>query len=104
MDKKKVLLFAPLQSEAAKKFVIGETHPDSILFYKRGKIYTLSNAVLEILKLMGYPYNLSSVFYIFPKFLRDTIYQYIAKNRYKWYGQSDTCMVPTLELKERFLI
>jgi predicted DCC family thiol-disulfide oxidoreductase YuxK len=104
IDKKRILLFAPLQSEAAKKYLTDELLPDSIVFYKQGHVFTHSNAVLEIMKLMGFPYNLSLILYIFPKFIRDSVYKFIAKNRYTWYGQRRTCMVPTSELKERFLI
>lgn len=104
MDKKNRLFFAPLQSQAANHYLKEIDCPDSIVFYDRGQIYTMSTAVLKILKLMGFPYSLSVVFFIVPRFLRDAVYQYIAKNRYKWYGKRAVCMVPTQELKERFLV
>ncbi len=56
-----------------------------------------------MLKLLGGGWKLLYAFIIVPKFIRDAVYNWIARNRYKWYGKREECMVPTAELRERFL-
>jgi predicted DCC family thiol-disulfide oxidoreductase YuxK len=67
------------------------------------KIYTRSTAALRMLNKLDGGWKLFYGFIIVPKFLRNAVYNWIAKNRYKWYGKRDECMIPTPELKERFL-
>ena len=108
-DKKDRFLFAPLQGKTGQdlmsKFNINTLGTDSILLYnpKKNMIYTKSTAALKISFLLGFPTNLLSLFLILPAFLRDFIYDYIAKNRYKWFGKKEACMVPNKALKKRFL-
>jgi len=107
-DKKNSFLFAPLQSEAAKKFLsnysVDQSEMDSIvLFDHKNGISTKSTAALRIAKGLSFPINLSVVFFIIPTSLRNIVYNYIAKNRYRWYGKREECMVPTPELSEKFL-
>ena len=107
MDVKKVFKFASLQSEFARSFVpdhlINHKNFDTILFYKNGQFYDRSNAVLNICKALGGGFNVFLIGYIIPRFIRDTLYRLVANNRYKWFGKKDQCMVPTDDLKERFL-
>lgn len=107
MDVKKVFKFASLQSEFARSFIPGHliNHKDfdTILFYKNGQFYDRSNAVLNICKALGGRFNVFLIGYIIPRFMRDTLYRLVAKNRYKWFGKKDQCVVPTDDLKERFL-
>ncbi|TYA78669.1 thiol-disulfide oxidoreductase DCC family protein [Seonamhaeicola marinus] len=107
-DRKDLFLFAPLQSsigqELIKKYDLDTKVIDSVLLYtpEKGIVYK-STAALAIAKHLGFPRNLLSVFYIIPAFIRNIVYDFIAKNRYKWYGQKEACMIPTPELKNRFL-
>lgn len=102
-------MFAPLQSETGKeiieKFNIDTTKTDSILLYnpEKDKINYKSNAALIIASQLGFPTNILSIFLIIPSFISNWVYDYIAKNRYKWYGKQEACMIPTPELKSKFL-
>jgi len=108
-DKKNVFMFAPLQGETGQQIIneynIDTTQTDSIILYdkEKVKIYSKSTAALKVAKHLGFPLNLSVIFQIIPPFIRNWIYDYIAKNRYKWYGKKDACMIPTPELKAKFL-
>jgi len=106
-DKKKHFLFASLQSDATKEILLHHSLNkiifDSIILIEDTIIYEKSTAVLRIAKKLNNGFQLLYVFILIPKILRDKIYDYIAKNRYKWYGKKDTCMLPTKDLKSRFL-
>ena len=108
-DKKDTFLFAPLQSEIGaeliKTFNIDTTKTDSILLYnpELHKIKYKSSAALHIAKSLSFPSNLLTVFFIVPTIIRNWVYDFIAKNRYKWYGKKESCMIPTPELKAKFL-
>ena len=107
-DKKNIFLFAPLQGQTAKDIIsnynIDTSKVDSILLYIPEKgLFLKSTAALKIAYSLGFAWNLLSFFIIIPVFIRDWIYDLIAKNRYKWFGKKETCMVPTEELKSKFL-
>jgi predicted DCC family thiol-disulfide oxidoreductase YuxK len=108
-DKKNHFMFAPLQSivgmSIIKKFNIDTNKMDSILLYDPDKntLNYKSTAALKIASHLGVPTNVLRVFFIIPAFIRNWIYDFIAKNRYKWYGKKDACMIPTPELKSKFL-
>jgi len=108
-DKKNKFLFAPLQSdvgkEVIKKFNINTEKTDSILLYNpvKDKITYRSTAALLVAKHLGLPSNLLAIFLIVPAFIRNWVYNFIAKNRYKWYGKKESCMIPTPELKAKFI-
>ncbi|MGF1555182.1 thiol-disulfide oxidoreductase DCC family protein [Paucihalobacter sp.] len=107
-DKKNKFLFTALQGETAtavlKEFRIDNSKIDSIILYEPARGVSLkSTAALKIASKMGFPINLLAVFLIVPAFIRNWVYDYIAKNRYQWYGKQDNCMIPTPELKEKFL-
>ena len=97
--------FAALQSEVAKKKLPQERvqHVDSIVLLKQGKTFIKSEAALLIAKELKFPWSMFQVFLIIPKFLRDPLYNFIAKRRYKWFGKKDTCRIPTPELQDRFV-
>lgn len=108
-DKKNKFLFAPLQSEIG-EFVINEfsidtKKTDSILLYnpESNTLKQKSSAAIGIARYLGLPSNILVVFYIIPTFIRNWVYDFIAKNRYKWYGKKDACMIPTPELKSKFI-
>ncbi len=107
-DKKNVFKFAAIQSDAGKKLLtelsIDTLKIDSILLIEKNTLFTKSTAVLKIAKQLSGLYKLGYAFIIIPPFIRDTIYDFIAKNRYKWFGKKESCMIPSIEVREKFLI
>jgi predicted DCC family thiol-disulfide oxidoreductase YuxK len=107
-DKNDIFLFTALQSDVGqqiiKEFNIDTNKIDSIILYsnEHGISYK-STAALKIASKLGFPRNLLSVFLIIPGIIRNWVYDYIAKNRYKWYGKKEECMIPTPDLKSKFL-
>lgn len=107
-DKKHIFMFAPLESHIGKQIIktynINTVKTDSIILYNPEKgIDFKSTAALKVGSQLGFPTSLMVVFLIVPAFIRNWVYDFIAKNRYKWYGKKETCMIPTPELKGRFL-
>lgn len=103
-DKKKIIKFASLQSEIAREYLNDKLPlPDSIVFLEKGKIYTESSAALKIVPYLSAPYRLLRIFGILPKSLRDSAYRFIAKNRYRWFGKKDECLLPSPDYADRFL-
>jgi len=76
---------------------------ESFVFIENGKAYARSSAALKVCRHLSGLWPVFYVYMIVPKFFRDAIYNWIAANRYKWFGVREECMVPTPELKERFL-
>lgn len=107
-DQQDVFRYAPLQSDIGKKLIeernIDIEKIDSILLIEPGvAYYEKSDAALQIGKhLKGYR-TISSILYLIPDGLRNIVYDVIARNRYKWYGKKEECMIPTPELKAKFL-
>jgi predicted DCC family thiol-disulfide oxidoreductase YuxK len=107
-DKKNVFMFATLQSDIGRQIIeqynLDTTKTDSILLYSEThRLYSKSSAALHIAKYLGFPNNLMRIFFIIPPFIRHWVYDFIAINRYKWYGKKEQCMIPTPELKAKFL-
>ncbi len=106
-DKKAQFLFASQQSDAGKKILLQisakKVKSESILLIDNQQIYKESTAALRILRALGGLYAVCYVFIIIPPILRNALYKIIAKNRYKWFGKRTTCLVPTPELKKRFI-
>jgi len=104
-DKKGVLKFASLQGNYAKDFV-NETEiqsMQSILFFDGKMLYKKSTAVLKLSSLLGGWHQLLLLGYILPRFIRDCLYNIVAKNRYRWFGKKDQCMLPSKGFENRFL-
>jgi len=106
-DKKRVFRFAPLQGETAKD-VLGDVnidleHPDSFVLSKDNEVYFRSTAALMVARQLGFPWSLMSVFLVVPPFIRDAVYNLIARNRYKWFGRKETCRLPSPEERSLFL-
>ena len=104
-DKEKKFRFASLQSNYGQKLLQQFHLPtdtfNSFILYQDGKIFTRSTAALKMFQqLKGWKWV--KTFWIVPKFIRDGVYNVIAKNRYKWFGQKNECWLPTLDLKARF--
>ena len=106
-DKEGVFRFAALQSEAGQKLLEQYDLPkasfNSFILIDKGKAYQSSTAGLRLYNKLPWYWKWTQVFWIVPKFLRDGAYNIIAKNRYKWFGKKEECMVPTGELRSRFL-
>ncbi|MBL4663540.1 MAG: thiol-disulfide oxidoreductase DCC family protein [Flavobacteriaceae bacterium] len=106
-DKKDLFRFAALQEPAGleliKKHSIDASKTDSIILIDGEKAYAKSTAALKIALHLGGLYSLLYGFMIIPNFIRNWVYDYIAENRYKWYGKKESCMIPTPELKSKFL-
>ncbi len=106
-DKKKQLRFASLQSdfgqEVLRKFNLPQTDFNSFVLLEGEKVYLRSSAALRIAYYLGGFWTIFQIFWIIPPFIRNAIYNFIAKNRYKWFGKKTECMMPSPELRERFL-
>lgn len=105
-DKKETFYFASLSWPIADE--IRDDFPkfegvDSILVYQKGKIFDQSSAALKITAGLGGLWPLMGVFWIIPKFIRDVVYRFIARNRYKWFGKKDACMIPEKDVSYRFV-
>jgi predicted DCC family thiol-disulfide oxidoreductase YuxK len=100
--------FAALQSDAAKR-LLAEAWPgpgpvpDSIVYIENGVAHVRSSAALRIARDLGFPWCLARIFTIIPRGLRDAVYDSVARRRFAWFGARDACMVPTPELRARFL-
>ncbi len=107
-DKKDVFRFVALQSDLGQQIMayigIDTSKVDSIIVYEPGKAYFYkAEAALEIASAIGGVYSLLAVFKVVPKSISNAVYDYIARNRYKWYGKKEACMLPTPEIKAKFL-
>ncbi len=68
-----------------------------------GKVYRNSTAGLRLYSRLPWYWKWTQIFWIVPRFLRDAVYNFIARNRYRWFGKSESCMVPTADVRSRFL-
>ena len=106
-DIRRKFRYASLQSD----FAIGildekgadRTSMGTIMLLKNDQIYTRSNAVLEILRDLCWPWPILYIFKVVPGFIRDAIYKFISSNRYRWFGKQDTCRVPSAGEKDLFM-
>jgi predicted DCC family thiol-disulfide oxidoreductase YuxK len=99
--------FASLQSDAAQRRLegadIAADVPDSIVLLEEGRLFTRSTAALRIARRLRFPWSLAFALIAIPRPVRDGVYNLVARNRYRWFGTRETCMIPTPELEERFL-
>ncbi len=106
-DKNSAFRYAALQSERAVKELKARNEPipeiDSVILIDGDNVYYRSDAALRIAKHLSGAWPLMQVFWIIPRFIRDAVYNFIGRNRYKWFGKQDSCMIPTPELKALFL-
>lgn len=106
-DPKGKFKFSSLQSESGqallRQFGLPTNDFDSFVFISGDKYFLKSSAGLHVLKKLGGVWKVFFIFIIFPRPLRDFIYNFIAKTRYRIFGKRDTCMVPTPDIKQRFL-
>lgn len=106
-DKKDQFRFAALQSDVGRQLLqahgLSSETLDSVVVVSGGRVLTHSDAPLEIVRLLGGIWSWLYVFRWIPRRLRDGIYRFVARNRYRWFGKKETCMLPRPEWKERFL-
>lgn len=106
-DKKEQFLFASLQSDASTKLLLHLNNKkmelNSIVLVEGTKVYYKSTAVLQIAKKLDSFWSGFYIFIIVPQFIRDFIYDFIVKNRYKWFGKRSDCKVYNIKYKERFI-
>jgi len=106
-DQHSLFSFASLQSEASARllaeFNLPSNQLDSVIYIEGKKLYTESTAALKIAKHLKSPWKFAYVFIIVPTPLRNFFYKIIAKNRYKWFGKQSACMIPTPDMKKRFI-
>jgi predicted DCC family thiol-disulfide oxidoreductase YuxK len=99
--------FAPLQSESGRRLLratsLAEPFPDTAVLVEAGRPFTRSTAALRIVRRLRAPWPLAYVLILVPRPLRDALYDAIARRRYGWFGKREMCMVPTAELRRRFL-
>ncbi|QEC58503.1 thiol-disulfide oxidoreductase DCC family protein [Flavisolibacter ginsenosidimutans] len=106
-DKNKVFRFAALQSEAGQKLLAQYNLPrkefESFVLIDEGKVYQKSSAGLKVYGKLPWYWKWTQVFWLAPKFIRNVVYDFIAKNRYRWFGKKEQCMIPMQEVRNRFL-
>jgi predicted DCC family thiol-disulfide oxidoreductase YuxK len=106
-DRRNKLKYASLQAESSKAFLSAIDQQllkeDTIIFYSEGRLLIKSEAVLKISFNLGFPYSLLMIFKIIPKKWRDSLYDYIARHRFRWFGRHDNCRVPDETTREKIL-
>lgn len=107
-DKQNRFVFAPLQSptgqELLREYQLPLNDFNSFVLIDRQKALLRSSAALQVLRQLPWYWQWTQAFWIIPAFLRDAVYNLIARNRYRWFGKKDSCMIPTAEVKSRFLV
>ena len=106
-DPEKKFHFASLQSDTGQalleKYGLLGTDIDSVVYIRKDQAFVKSDAALRIAYGLKGPVRLMSVFRIVPRFIRDVVYDFIAANRYAWFGRREYCMIPSKEQQSRFL-
>lgn len=105
-DPKGIFSFASLQSDIGQQLLHTyhiNKQTDSLVFIHHGRAYIKSTAALKICKDLRSLWKIAYIFILIPKPIRDGIYTFIARNRYKWFGKKTVCMLPNPELRKRFL-
>ncbi len=106
-DQQAKFRFAALQSEFGQKILASQNLDTSelrtFILVDGDKVHLRSTAALEVARRMNWPWKLLYAFIIVPRPLRDAIYNFISRNRYRWFGAQESCMMPTPELRARFL-
>ena len=106
-DRKGQFRFAALQSETGQallaRFGMNPAAFNTVVLVDGGRLYTRSDAALEVARRMGAPWAWLAVFRFLPRQWRDAVYDWVARNRYRWFGRRESCLLPRPEWKERFL-
>lgn len=106
-NRKGNIRFASLQSEygakALKNSLLPADYTSSLVFLEEGKTYVQSDAALKLAKHLSSFWKIGSIFLVVPKFIRNPVYDWVAKNRYKWFGKKEVCWIPDAKWESRFL-
>jgi len=106
-DPREVLRFAPRQSAAGQELLVrsgfADASPNSVVLVEGNRASTQSTAVLRIARYLRFPWNLAALFTIIPAPLRDTLYGWVARNRFRWSKKAPACRLPTERERKRFL-
>lgn len=104
-DTRKRIFFTPLQGETAALMLphLDPEKPQSVVYHRKGKTYYKSSAVFRIAQDLDGLWPICNVLLIIPAFLRNLVYDAIARNRYKWFGKRESCKIPTQEEKDQYL-
>ncbi len=105
-EKQRFFLFASLQSAYGRRLLrrydLTNRKVDSIVLLKRNKAYIKSDAILQIIRRFSFPWSVLTLLRFLPLSFRDSVYDFIARNRYRWFGKKKSCPLPTAELLDRF--
>ena len=106
-DRSAIFYFAPLQSDIGRKICqnrgLDPAAIQTFMLISGGRMLVRSDAAIEVVSRFGGGWKVVTIFRLIPRVARDWIYSTIARNRYRWFGRTDACMIPTPEIKERFL-
>ena len=106
-DKENLFVFASLQSafgqDILNRFQLAPTTFNSFILFEDNKIYTKSTGALRVARLLTGWWSLLYYLIIIPRLIRDAVYNYVATNRYKWFGKKEECWIPTPELSKKFI-
>lgn len=106
-DKKGVFRFASLQSTIGKQLIdqhqLSVDYLNTLVVIEGKRAYLRSDAVLKIAQRLGGWWSLAMIFWIVPRFIRDAVYNWVSRNRYRWWGKKEQCLLMTPDLRERFL-
>lgn len=106
-DREKKFRFAPIQSREARKMLRDHNEAfaslQTVYYVNNNEVSKRSRAVFSIFNELGYPYKIFSWFSVLPLFITDSVYKFIAKNRYKWFGEAEQIIQPDEKVKERFI-
>lgn len=107
-DRKNIFRFASLQGQTGqallKKFDLPADDLNSFILVEGDRVYKKSTAALRVARSLSGGWSLLYGFMIVPPFIRNTVYSLIAKNRYRWFGKREECMIPSPDLKSKFLV
>ena len=106
-DTSKIFQYATLQQTIGKSIIeqlgIQDDDEDTVVLIHQGQYYTHADVSLQIAKILGLPYSLFGILNIVPRSVRNLVYRWIARNRYRWFGKDQTCLIPTGEIRERLV-
>jgi predicted DCC family thiol-disulfide oxidoreductase YuxK len=95
--------FASLQSDSARRLLKGDAPVETVVLIEEGKTFVKSTAALRIARRLQFPWPAVYAFIVVPRGLRDILYDWVARHRYRWFGKRDACMLPTPQWRGRFL-
>lgn len=106
-DRREVFQFASMQSQAGaellRKAGLQVDRLETLLLVDGDRSYQHTGAILRVLHQLGWPFKLTAIAWLVPAFIRDVIYRWIARNRYRFFGRTETCFLPTADQRQRFI-